>query len=977
MRVRHVGPSSIRSVARPTLCLAVAIAVAASASAAAGEATGDDEVAEVVVTGTRLARDGLTAPTPVTVIGAERAQALGATNIGALLNTLPAFRASSNPQTANINPRGAGTSLADLRGLGATRTLVMVNGRRFVPSTLEGTVDLNQIPTLMIERSEIVTGGASAQYGSDAVAGVVNLITQRKIDGLRTQLQYGRTEAGDNGTLLAGLAGGFAFAGDRGHFTAGVEFEDSDGTGNCYTRAWCAQEYQVVTNPRTPAAGYLPNFPVNNILPGTHTVTAVPGGLIVGGAGAAASLRGTAFRPDGTPYAFQYGTVFPNNSTFMVGGEGYNGFIAAPLMVIPVQRLASLFRADYSLTETLESSFEFSYGRVEAQGQGAQTRDTSAGSTIGIRGDNAFLPAALRTTMTSRGIPLTSATSFTLGRMGDDFGTARNSTDTELFRVLGSLKGALAGSWTWDAYYQYGQTKYDQTVANNRIQQQVPGVPLASGPGVSCANNIAACSRIQLAADAVVNPANGQVVCRSTLTNPNNGCVPVNLFGLNRYSDAAKAYLYGTGTYGLDFTQHVAAANVQGDLFETWAGVVPLAAGVEYRSSQVRTSGDPITTTSGFYVSNSSLVNGTIDVAEGYLETSVPLLREKPGARTLELNGALRYTDYNTSGDVTTWKYGVVYEPLSWLRARATKSRDIRAPNTDELYRGLTTGFQTIDGILTPTTSGGNRSLVPEEADTLTLGLAVRGEGAFDGLRFSVDYYDIDVADAIATLTGQLLVNRCRQSGAYCDQVTFNPNGSVGGVSTVFLNLNRLQVSGFDYELGYRLPLDRLGALRGDLDFTLLATRVSHLTTTDATGLKVDRAGVTGNNVSGGGAGMPRWQVNALVGYNLGPASVNLEVRHIDSGLFDATLIGPEQRGYNISLPNSINTNVVASATYVNLGARYRLEPVRGYDIELFAGVQNLLDRTPPAAPSNQGSSNLLLFDALGRSYRAGVRIGL
>jgi iron complex outermembrane recepter protein len=117
--------------------------------------------------------------------------------------------------------------------------------------------------------------------------------------------------------------------------------------------------------------------------------------------------------------------------------------------------------------------------------------------------------------------------------------------------------------------------------------------------------------------------------------------------------------------------------------------------------------------------------------------------------------------------------------------------------------------------------------------------------------------------------------------------------------------------------------------------------------------------------------------VNALVGYNLGPASVNLEVRHIDSGLFDATLIGPEQRGYNISLPNSINTNVVASATYVNLGARYRLEPVRGYDIELFAGVQNLLDRTPPAAPSNQGSSNLLLFDALGRSYRAGVRIGL
>lgn len=964
------GPS-VSSIAK------VAFAVCSCLGVAQGMAAEEDDgLGEIVVTGSRLVRDGISAPTPVTVVGSERLEAMGATNIGAVLNTLPSFRPSSNPQTANINPRGAGTSLADLRGLGPTRTLVLLNGRRFVPSTLEGTVDLNQIPTMLIERSEVVTGGASAQYGSDAVAGVVNLITRSSLDGVRAQLQYGQTEVGDGEDILAGVAGGTTFAGGRGRLTATIEYHDNDGAGDCYSRDWCAQEYQVVTNPRNPPAGYLAGVPANNILSRTHTVTAVPGGLIVAGAGGAAALRGTAFRPDGTPYAFQYGQIYPNNATFMVGGEGYNGFIAAPLLSLPVKRITSFLRSDFDFTDTLTGSFEFSYGKVEAEGRGAQTRDTSTGSTITIRGDNAYLPAALRQQMTDLGLPLTSATSFTLGRMGDDFGFARNSTDTDIYRALASLQGDLGGSWQWDAYYQYGQTRYDQMVDNNRIQQQIPGVPLATGPGVSCATNVAACSRIQLAADAVVHPTTGAIVCRSTITDPNNGCVPVNLFGLNNFSDAARQYLYGTGTFGLKLKQHVAAANVQGDLFDTWAGTVPLAAGVEYRSTRVNTYADPITASSGFYVSNSSLVNGNIEVIEGYLESAVPLLRDKPGVRNLELNGALRYTDYNTSGDVTTWKYGVVYEPTDWFRLRATRSRDIRAPNTDELFRGMSTGFQTIDGILTPTSTGGNASLVPEKADTTTVGFGLRGYGALDGLRMSVDYYDIDVSDAIANLTAQLLVNRCRDQGVYCDNVTFNPNGSVASVSNVFLNLNRVQVKGIDYELGYRLPFSRFSNHAGALDFTVLATRVDSLTTTDSAGLSVDRSGVNGNNVSGGGAGVPRWQVNTMIGYTYGGLSLNAEVRFIDSGLFDATLIGPEQAGYNVNLPNSINTNHVSGATYLNLGARYRFERSDNSNIELFGGIQNALDKDPPVAPSNQGSSNMLLFDGLGRTYRVGVRLG-
>jgi outer membrane receptor protein involved in Fe transport len=954
-------------------------AAGAAFASHAALAAEDDSVPldEITVTGSRITRDGVTSPTPVTVVNAERLQNLGAPNIGQVLNTLPSFRATSNPQTSNIQPRAAGTTLADLRGLGTSRTLVLLNGRRFVPSTLESAVDLNQIPSLLLDRSEVVTGGASAAYGSDAVAGVVNLILNDKLEGVRSKLQFGRTEEGDGDDYLAAVAGGTKFAGGRGHLSASVEYEKNEGVGDCYTRDWCALEYQDITNPGTPATATTPGtklagFPANNILPFSHTVAAVQGGLITGEptlttvtpmgpvrTPVPAGLRGTAFLPDGTPTPFQYGTFFPLNSTFMFQGQGDNGFIRAPLLVVPIRRYNAFVATDFDITDGLKSQFELSYGNVRAHGRGAQTRDTSAGSVITISGDNAYLPAAVKTKLTAAGLPLSNLTNFVLGRMGDDFGFTDNVSETEVVRALAGLKGSITDNWTWDAYYQYGETNYDQTVANNRIQQLVAGVPAARG----------AATRIQLSADAVVNPANGQVVCRSTLTNPNNGCQPVNLFGLNNFSQQAKDYLYGTATQSQEFKQQVAAANVHGDLFNTWAGPVPNAVGAENRSNKVATDADPISATSGFYVFNSSVVKGDVSVTEGYLETIVPLAKDKTALDLLELNGAVRVTDYNTVGNVTTWKYGIVYEPVQWLRLRATRSRDIRAPNTDELFRPQTTAFQTLNGNLTPTVSGGNKNLVPESADTITAGFTVQGSGMFDGFRGSVDYYDIDVDNVIASLTAQVIVSRCAQFTTYCDQVDFNGT-TVAQVRVPFQNLNRLQTKGIDFELNYGHT-----AGPGRLDFSLLATRLMHLATTDDTGNTIDRAGVTGNNVSGGGAGLPKWQINSLVTYAGGPLTLSLEGRFIDDGLFDATLIGPEQKGYDVDLTNSVNTNHVASAVYVNLGARYKLPSAAEQNLELFVGVQNLLDRDPPVAPSNQGATNNILFDPLGRSYRLGVRM--
>jgi iron complex outermembrane receptor protein len=355
----------------------------------------------------------------------------------------------------------------------------------------------------------------------------------------------------------------------------------------------------------------------------------------------------------------------------------------------------------------------------------------------------------------------------------------------------------------------------------------------------------------------------------------------------------------------------------------------------------------------------------------------VPLARDLPGASLFELNAAARSTDYDISGRVTTWKYGAVYEPIDGVRLRATKSRDIRAPNLDELYRPRTTALTTVNTVLTPIVSGGNTGLVPEEADTFTVGATFTGWGPLEGFRASVDYYDIEIADVISTLTAQTLLTRCRTSATYCDQITFtNPadvNSTPLEIRTVFQNLNTLEVSGFDFEFGYNLPVGD-----GTLDLSLLATRMVHLKTTDVSGLSIDRAGVTGNNASGGGAGMPEWQANALITYANGPASVTLETRYIDSGTFDVTLIGPDDPGYAAALAaNSaftINRNEVASAIYFNLGGTYKFTGYKETEMELFAGVQNLMDRDPPVAPSNQGSSNLILFDPLGRAYRLGVR---
>lgn len=943
-RNRRLGNIAWRASHAATAAVLTMVAVPAAAQDAEPEELAQVEEAQsetpIIVTGSRIARTGFTAPTPVTQIGSDRLENLGVSNVGEALEDLPSFRAASSPQTAGVTIGAGGARTVDLRGLGAPRSLVLVNGRRFVPSTAEGTVDTNLIPSLLIDRVELVTGGASAAYGSDAVAGVVNFILDNDFEGVRGNVQLGISERGEDQDYFASLAVGTSFADDRGHLLIGGEYHDNEGLGGCYEYFLCAQEWQVLSN-STPGVNGYPAFYLTDDV---HTALLTQGGRIIG----APPLGTIQFDAEGNPVPFELG-ILPG--LFMGGGSGdyQNPFRSAGLVKVPVERYSLYGRAEYEF-DALTVFAEGSFGSVDVFTEGAQPRDFGA-NFLRISQDNPYIPAEIRPLLTP-GAPLV------IGRAGDDFGPALGYTTTETLRATGGVEGEFAGgAWTWDAYYQYGQTDYSQIVRNNRIT----------------ANWLRAI-------DAVVDPASGDIVCRATLSPDPDvraaaaGCEPINIFGQYQWSQAGKDYAFGTGRQETQLRQHVVAANVQGSLFETWAGPVSLAAGLEYRSDKISGTTDPISAANGFYVANGQSFDApAVEVREGYLETVVPLADGTPGAYLLELNGAVRLTDYSTSGSVTTWKAGAVYEPVEGVRLRGTLSRDIRAPNVNELFSPVTTGFASIldraTGInsLTQIFSGGNPDLDPEKADTWTVGVVLQ-PAFLPGLRFSADYYDIEIQDAIGVIGAQTIANRCYEGAQeYCALLTRGADGSIVAARDQYQNINQIITRGIDFELDYTTYVGE-----GSLSLRALATYVDDLITIDSVG-STDRAGMTGIPVSQS-PGIPDWVLDATINYEQDWFGMTLQAHYIAEGKYDVTLIGPDDPGYDISLPNSINDNTVSDFLTFTLSTRFTVADVMGGEVQFYTVIDNLFDADPPLAPGSTGYTNGVLFDQVGRRYRAGFR---
>ena len=892
--------------------------------------------APIVVTGSRLAT-GLQAPTPVTTVGAEAIEARAAATMGEVLAQIPSFGATESPNSAGVTSRGGGQINPDLRGVGASRTLVLVDGRRHVPTAANGSVDIKVIPTLLVQQVEVVTGGASAAYGSDAVAGVVNFILKDRIEGIEATVQSGISERGDGEELRASLATGISFAGDRGRIVAGVDWIKIGGIGTQLTRDWGRKEVGLITNSNFAING-LPNFIIAENI---HSANTTPGGLIVSG-----PLRGTAFGPNGTTYQYDFGQVF---GSAMIGGSGrFANENLLALLGTPTETANGLVHASLDVSDSLEVFAEVSAGWSDVGGATQEARDRG---NLVIQRDNAFLPESVRQAMVDNGLQ-----TITIGRVSNDTGKIRLDRENTVLRGVVGAKGDLGGDWSWDAYYQYGRNEYSLVMGpNNRRQNEY-----------------------RLAVDAVRNPA-GQIVCRSTLADPGNGCIPVNVFGDG--SLKLNDYVHGSALFDLVTTQQVGAANIQGKPFSTWAGPVSFGVGVEVRRDKAVGTSDalaqkvnPNGSLGGWILGNQLPLAGKIDVWEVYAETLVPLASDLPWAEELNVSGAVRRTHYSTSGSVVTWKAGLSYSPYEDLRFRLTRSRDIRAPNISELYEnGGSSNTNVFDPVLGQSVqvreiNAGNPNLQPEVANTLTGGFVFQ-PSFLQRFALAVDYYDIKIEDAIATLGAPTLAQGCFDGNQlYCESITFNPDGTIAFVTNTRLNLASIHTRGIDLELNYGFAPEWLD---GKVRLRALATYVDKLTFTNPNGVQ-DRLGQVSNvNRTGG---VPRLMGNAEIAYDADAWSVALQAKLIGKGKFSSLYT----EGSGAAL--TVNDNSVPAYAYFTLSGRYNINFGADRTVQLFAVVNNLFDQDPPFIPSgaaggaNESSTNPGFYDVIGRFYRVGAR---
>lgn len=878
---------------------------------------------EILVTGTRVNRNGFQAPTPMTILGVGEIERAGSSNIASVVNQLPAFQPTFTPSSRVLGTANVGGTFLDLRGLGANRTLVLLNGRRVVAASSSGLVDINMIPQVLVDRVDVVTGGASAAWGSDAVSGVVNFVLNEQFTGLKGSAQSGISGRGDNAEQRVSLAYGRGFGDGRGHFTVSGEFFTGRGIGDQTSRKWSAPGWQTIANPAyTPTNGQ-PRF---LIAANVHQSNRTEGGLILSSA-----LAGQQFLPDGSLAAFGRGSIA--GSAYMIGGDGinqgdYNSLVA------PYDRQSAMATLGYDFSEAIRFKAEASFNA--SQGNNSLTQSFNTTPYV-ITAQNAFLSSDLRQRMANEGI-----SSFTMGRINTDFGFIQNENKNRTWRIAAGFDGDLGNGWIWSAYYQHGKSHTESYLRDNLIT-----------------------ANMTKAVDSVL--ANGVATCRvnadANAGNDDPACVPINLFGYGAPSAAAIKYVTGTSSHIHDIRQSVAAADIKGEPFATWAGPVSIAAGAEYRYEGLTGVGDSLSAANAFLIGNPKSIKGHYHVKEIFGEIVVPLAKNLPLAQALDLNAAVRLTDYSTSGSVTTWKAGATYRPIDGLLLRVTRSRDIRAPNIAELFTASTMGYSTIvdprdnSSVFVPVFTGGNKDLDPETANTLTAGIVIE-PSAVPSLRLAVDYYSIKIKGATTTIAYQDIVDRCNQGAAsLCPFVARNSAGAITSVSRLFVNLARVETEGVDFEMVYGMDLGN-----GRLSARLLTSYIDKLVTDDGV-TAVDRAG----ELSNGNGGVPHWRGSASVTYDTGPFSGTLKGRFIGNGKYNNTYTADD-----------INDNTVPSVFYADVGFEWTLPLSGNNDVKFFANINNMFDKDPPIAPvtfQNAFATNPILYDVVGRSFVVGVRV--
>lgn len=885
------------------------------------------DIGDIVVTGSRIRRDGYDAPVPVNVLGTEEIAAQRPANITDLINDLPSV-ASGAVSPGGLSRGDGGIRSIDLRNLGAVRTLVLLNGQRTVASTFTGTVDINTFPQDLIQRVEIVTGGASAQYGSDAVGGVVNFILDEGYKGIKLGADSSITTYGDGLNYRFTGTAGLSLLDDRLHILTNAEYFKQEGIDSVGDRSWNNSGYFLIDNPNYAPANGQPEFIVRS---GIGRNDRTKGGLVTSG-----PLRGTYFLEDGAAGRLNYGVI---SGASMIGGDWQitnDGAVGTQTLLANEERIGTFNRIAFDITPDITIFGQFSWNRWEGQQHYGAWQYTA-----NIQSDNAFLLAQypqVAAAMQANGL-----SSIPIGYWGNYVIGSNNSR--EVYRYTAGAKGKFTlGSrpWSWDVYYHHGITKtHEETAFSGNSARRLLGI------------------------DAVLS--NGQTVCRSTLTNPTNGCVPIDVLGPSGPSDAQLGYLFGPEQPWREqrIKMDVAAATLGGELFDLPGGPVAIALGGEWRKEQI--NGEVgATSSSGWIDGGNYRVNrGKINVKEVFAEVSLPVFTG------LDINAAGRLTDYSTSGGVQTWKIGGTYTPIPDVKFRGTYSRDIRAPNMQELFLGLSTFQDTIRLPANSPTPGehfaenrisGNPNLKPEKANTWTAGV-VMTPSFVPGFSASVDYWNVKIADVIGSISQQQTVDFCYGGFPnFCDNIVFSGGVPIATLLTP-VNFAKRHTTGIDIEASYRTPLSAISSnLPGD--FRIHAAITHYIKdVVDNLVFPVDNAG----------AGLPSWEYRVSAVYDIDPVSINLVARGSSARVYRNEWIECTSGCPLSTVQNrTINDNHIDGSMYVDGSVSVKIRPFSGNETKLNFIVRNMFNKDPAPFGNSTGdpSSPQATGDLLGRVFR-------
>ena len=902
-----------------------------------------DQVEAVTVTGSRLIANGNNMPTPVTVVSNENLSALLPASMIDAINELPVFaggrtqQQTGTPTGGSSGGAGAANQLS-LRDLGALRTLVLFDGQRVAPSSITNVVDADIVPQMLIQKVDVVTGGASAVYGSDAMVGVVNFIPDKSFTGVKMQGQVGESTYGDDQTYKAGIAAGTSFADGHGHIEGSVETYFKAGIPFYTSRPWF--NFPGLTGVGTAAN---PLVLQTNL----HSNQNTSGGLITSGV-----LTGQMFGSNGVLSPFVHGTA-TGTATSEIGGSGSQGGTAS--LETGVRWSQFYGRVDYDFSETIHGHIQSSVKHMS----NAQNVATFSDNNYTFSSTNAFLPAAYQAQLAAA-----KQTTFKMSQSLSEVPPWQAVTFTNQTILNGGLDGELWG-FRWNLDGNFGQSLLTDLIHNDENNQ-----------------NMAA------SLDAV--SSGGQIVCNVTLTNPNSdpGCVPFNPFGPTAASAAAIAYDFPTIRWDGKTKMYDGNFNITGQPFSTWAGPVGLALSAEWRRTEFSSfTANPANSIADCTGIRFNCATGTqlvwnnafatrslvgISVGEAAVEFDMPLLKDAPLAQSLSLNGAARFMSYSSSGDFTAWKIGAVWEVNDELRFRGTASRDIRAPTINDLYSPpsvMNVGGQDLLTNTNPTIPQyrqGNPALKPEIGRTNTVG-GVYSPSWLPGASFTVDAFDITVSKAIVEVKISNSVQlACYASGGtspYCALQT-RPLGftnttaanSWTSLRQENINISSLKTYGADFEANYTNELfGHAFALRGYL------TWQPHILNTTPGLTNVELAGV--QQAANPSIPAPRWRLTTTESFNV-----------TDDLRIDVT-----ERGRSALRVNG-DTGLIATCCsvpvlfYLDTNLSYTFNDLNfaGLDIsrsEIYFNVNNLLDADPPTRP-------VLGYDSVvGRSFMLGFRV--